>query len=426
MFMLRKLMVIASVAALALEASAAKPRDIKNLRKEKQATERVISETSKKLKAKNLETRKTLGELSKINGEIARKSTEISAVTVQVDSLNRSIKSAADTLDRLSQRRDRLKQSYINALRDMQGSGESLSFVGFVFSSSSFREAMARMRYVGEYGRWHNRRQQELRDLSDEITRRKADLSTTYTQRERSLAQLNQSRRSLEVRKTDADKLVAKLKKEQSSLRSVLKENERRMRRLDNELDRLIAEEQRRREREAAEKEAAKGGKGGAPSKSKGKSASPTPSAKVLIAEADRKMNGSFESNRGRLLFPVKGSYTIVKGFGRNKHTQLEHVETINNGIDIGVSPGTSARCIFDGVVSAIFRQEGFGNIVMVRHGSYLSVYANLSSISVRQGQKLSANEQIGSIGKDENGRNVMHFELRRERSKLNPLEWVK
>ena len=62
----------------------------------------------------------------------------------------------------------------------------------------------------------------------------------------------------------------------------------------------------------------------------------------------------------------------------------------------------------------------------MVRHGSYLSVYANLSSISVRQGQKLSANEQIGSIGKDENGRNVMHFELRRERSKLNPLEWVK
>ena len=133
----------------------------------------------------------------------------------------------------------------------MQGSGESLSFVGFVFSSSSFREAMARMRYVGEYGRWHNRRQQELRDLSDEITRRKADLSTTYTQRERSLAQLNQSRRSLEVRKTDAGKLVAKLKKEQSSLRSVLKENERRMRRLDNELDRLIAEEQRRRAKTA-------------------------------------------------------------------------------------------------------------------------------------------------------------------------------
>lgn len=87
MFMMRKFMVIASVAAMAFGASAAKPRDIKNIRKEKQATERVISETNKKLKAKNLETRKTLGELSKINGEIARKSTEISAVTVRVDSL---------------------------------------------------------------------------------------------------------------------------------------------------------------------------------------------------------------------------------------------------------------------------------------------------------------------------------------------------
>lgn len=425
-----RFMLVVTAAVVPLLAVAAPPRDMKKIKKEKEATERIISDTNKKLNAKNKETQRTLGRLSEINGEIARTSSEISTISQQVDSLNRRIKSASDTLDVLTGRLDAMQKSYVRYMRDMQGTTEPLSFMGFVFSSRSFSQAMARMRYVGEFGRWHKRRQREIKDACDELTKRRADLGRIYSQRENSLTALNDNKKSLETQKSDADKLVVKLKKEQSSLRNVLKENERRMRKLDDELDRLIAEEQRRRESEAAGKGSKKSdSKGKAPakgSKSGGKADKPEPAPKVLIAEADRQMNGSFESNKGRLLFPVKGRYTIVKKFGRNKHPQLEHVETVNNGIDIGVSAGTSARCIFDGVVSAIFRQDGFGNIVMVRHGSYLSIYANLSSLSVHQGQKLTAGQEIGAVGQDDSGRNVMHFELRRERNKLNPTEWVR
>lgn len=429
--MTRLILSFLTVSLVPLIALAAPPRDMKKIKKEKEATERIISDTNKKLNAKNKETQRTLGRLSEINGEIARTSSEITAISHQVDSLNRKIKSASDTIDALTNRLEVMQKSYVKYLRDMQGSMEPLSFMGFVFSSHSFGQAMARMRYVSEFGRWHTRRQREIKDACDELTKRRADLGRVYSQRESSLTALNDNKKSLESQKSDADKLVVQLKKEQSSLRNVLKENERRMRKLDDELDRLIAEEQRRRENDAAGKGGKKqsDNKGKAPSKgskSGGKADKPEPAPKTLVAEADRQMNGSFESNKGRLLFPVKGRYTIVKKFGRNKHPQLEHVETINNGIDIGVSDGTSARCIFDGVVSAIFRQEGFGNIVMVRHGSYLSIYANLSSISVHQGQKLTAGQDIGVVGQDESGRNVMHFELRRERNKLNPTEWVR
>ena len=141
-----------------------------------------------------------------------------------------------------------------------------------------------------------------------------------------------------------------------------------------------------------------------------------------------RALSGSFESNRGRLLFPVRGRYTIVKGFGRQTHPDLPNVVTDNPGIDIAASEGAKARSIFEGTVSGIFSQDGYNKVVMVRHGSYISIYANLSSINVRMGEKVRANQDLGTIYRDPEYGNkpVLHFELRRERAKLNPMQWIR
>ena len=146
------------------------------------------------------------------------------------------------------------------------------------------------------------------------------------------------------------------------------------------------------------------------------------------VAEADRKLNGSFEGNKGNLLFPVSGKYRIVRGFGRQKHPELEHVETDNSGIDVEALSGSYARAIFAGKVSAIFKQPGFNTIVMVRHGSYLSIYANLAGLNVKVGDAVKAGQRIGSIyaDPDDGNRAILHFELRKERQKLNPTLWVK
>lgn len=140
------------------------------------------------------------------------------------------------------------------------------------------------------------------------------------------------------------------------------------------------------------------------------------------------KLSGSFESNKGKLPFPVTGNYRIVRPFGRQKHPELKYVETNNMGIDIEADQGAMAVAIFDGKVSAIFKQPGFNNIVMVRHGNYLTVYAGLASINVKTGDTVKGGQAIGTIFSDieDENRTLLHFEIRKERQELNPELWLK
>ena len=100
---------------------------------------------------------------------------------------------------------------------------------------------------------------------------------------------------------------------------------------------------------------------------------------------------------------------------------------TDNSGIDIEVSKSTQARAVYEGTVSAIFRQDGFNNIVMVRHGAYITIYAGLGNLSVKSGDKVKTGQLLGTIFTDPStGLTTLHFEIRREREKLNPKQWVR
>ncbi|MCI7011228.1 MAG: peptidoglycan DD-metalloendopeptidase family protein [Prevotella sp.] len=134
----------------------------------------------------------------------------------------------------------------------------------------------------------------------------------------------------------------------------------------------------------------------------------------------DRRISGSFESNRGRLPMPVAGGYRIVSHFGQYHVEGLKNVTLDNKGINIMGKPGAQVRSIFDGEVSAVFSLGGTTG-VMVRHGSYISVYCNLGSVFVHRGQKVSTRQVIGTVGAE----HILQFQLRRETSKLNPEVWL-
>lgn len=139
-----------------------------------------------------------------------------------------------------------------------------------------------------------------------------------------------------------------------------------------------------------------------------------------FVSTEDQRISGSFESNKGRLPMPITGPYRIVSHFGQYNVEGLKNVTLDNKGINIKGQPGAQARSIFDGEVSAVF---GIGGImgVMVRHGSYISVYCNLSSVSVRKGQKVSTRQALGTIGSE----NILQFQLRKQVAKLNPESWL-
>lgn len=142
--------------------------------------------------------------------------------------------------------------------------------------------------------------------------------------------------------------------------------------------------------------------------------------AAATMATADRRLSSNFEQNRGRLPMPLSGRCRIVSRFGQYNVEGLRNVTLDNKGINIQGQPGAAVRSVFNGEVSAVFSFGGT-NVVMVRHGNYISVYCNLRSVSVSRGQQVRTGQSLGTVGAD----NILQFQLRRETTKLNPESWL-
>ncbi|MBO7045573.1 MAG: peptidoglycan DD-metalloendopeptidase family protein [Prevotella sp.] len=140
------------------------------------------------------------------------------------------------------------------------------------------------------------------------------------------------------------------------------------------------------------------------------------------VSSVDRQLSGNFESNRGRFPMPITGPYKIVNTQGQHRVEGLKGTTVQEmKGIELKGQSGAQARCIYDGEVSGV---AGYGGsmIVIVRHGTYFSVYSDLSSVKVTRGQKVSARQIIGSVSRE----GTMKFQLRRiSGALLNPLSWL-
>ena len=144
-------------------------------------------------------------------------------------------------------------------------------------------------------------------------------------------------------------------------------------------------------------------------------------------SEEFTELSSDFESNKGKLPPPMTGNYSIVKKFGRHKSPNLQYVETNCLGIEMEGDLSASARAVFNGKVSGVF-QSSFGIVVMVRHGSFITVYAGLSSIEVKTGDIVKTGQTLGKIHKnpDDEDHCLLHFEIRKEKLKFNPEEWIR
>ena len=236
----------------------------------------------------------------------------------------------------------------------------------------------------------------ERKRKEEELARKKAAAEAAARENARRIALAKEREERL---KREAEAASKKTEEE----RKLAEDAAREAKRVREETERRAAEDERRHEREVAE---AKKAKEEAP--------------KMTMASEDLRISGSFESNRGRLPMPVAGNYRIVSHFGQYNVDGLKNVRLDNKGINILGSPGAVVRSIYDGEVSAVFSLGGTTG-VMVRHGSYISVYCNLGSVSVRKGQKVSTRQALGTVGRD----NILQFQLRLERSKLNPESWL-
>lgn len=410
-------------------------RSADKIKKEQSTTQRKISETSKRITTTDKELKRQLNSLNSLNADIRQQDATVHRLRTHIDSLGTAITSTSDSIAILESNLNDLRTAYAKALRSLQPSAGEMDAIAFVFSAGSFSEAYSRVRYLNRFSEWRRRKAADIDQAIDRIAQRRQHLTGLRHQQDKACRQAEEARRSLSLKQNESEKLVTNLRRQGTQLKAELARQKKQAQALDRELDRIIAAEQQR----IAREEAARKAKEAKNTKTTTRTtSSDTPSARAIASSraetrsaattSATQLSGSFSANKGQLLFPVSGRYKIVRQFGRQPHPTQRHVVTDNSGIDIEVPTGTSARAVFDGTVSAIFRQDGFNTIVMLRHGKYLTVYAGLSACNVRQGQHIKAGHLLGSIHSDpaDDNRTILHFEVRDERQKLNPILWVK
>lgn len=452
--------------------------DMGKVKREQSDVRRKVKETSGQLDDNRRRAAKSLRELNAIDADIDRKSLEISRIEGNVAACDAKITLITDSMKASEARLATLRSNYAAAVRKMQRNLSSADRLSFILSSSSLHEAWRRMRYLKQFSKWRDRQAEQIHEEIIAMDRRKRDVEKLRGEQVVRNRALQNARTGLEQQRSRQSEAVAKLKSEEKHLKGVLEEQNRRAEALDRELDRLIrleearvAEEQRKeRERKLAEErrraeelekqraaEAAKktaekkaddakhkkkSTKAATDKKKKGTSPQPVPKPKVAtpkpvakpanpvksISDDYAALTGSFESNKGKLPYPIGGSCRVVRAFGKQRHPELRHVMTDNGGIDLEAPHGAVARAVFAGKVSAVFSQPGYGMVVMVRHGHYLTIYVGLESLTVATGTEVKAGQALGIVADDADGggRALLHFEIRHEKTKLNPMDWLR
>lgn len=405
---------------------------IEELKSRRGELQEQIRQSESLLLSTNKDVKSQLGDLNLINSQLQERRKFIKAIEQDVATLNADILRLEKQMKQLQAELKEKQQKYAQSVRYLRKNRSIEEKLMFIFSAEDLSQMYRRLRYVAEYADYQRMQGNQIKDKQAQVENKRQELVATKEEKRQLLAQREEERAQIEKKEKQQRALVDKLQKRQRNLQAELKKQRQQSQRLNAQIDKLIeqeiaaakrraAEEERR--RKAAEQKASAG-------KKKGDAASETSSKGkkevAMMAEytGDRRLSGVFEKNKGRLPMPITGSYAIVSRFGQYSVEGLKNVRLDNKGIDIKGQKGAQARAIFDGEVSAVFQFGGYAN-VLVRHGSYISVYCNLSSASVKQGQKLKTGDTIGTVATDASGNTILHFQLRKETTKLNPEQWL-
>jgi len=432
------------------------PTTVQALEKQRKQIQQQIREQERRLASSQQDVKKRLQNLMILNTEIAGKRRTIDTIRHDISNLDEEIEMLSRQLDELQKMLADCKQKYVKSMRYMHRNRSAQSQMMFIFSADNFAQMYRRLRFMREYAAYQHVQGDEVKAQQEEVNQKFQELSVAKDQKAQLLAKGERERIALEDKQAEQQNVVKTLQKEQKTIQNIIAQQKKKDAALNAQIDRLIAEEVARqkaraeaearrraeaaaRERELAEAKAREEKARAEAMAAKDKKAREEAERRVREAEEKRvaaqrkaekmpmtapsedvRISGNFESNRGRLPMPITGAYRIVSHFGQYNVEGLHNVTLDNKGINIKGESGAQARSIFDGEVSGVF---SFGGtmVVMVRHGSYISVYCNLASVNVHRGQRVSTRQALGRVGTD----NILQFQLRKETAKLNPESWL-
>lgn len=429
----RLLFIIGILGLFCMPSMAQSTRKIRELERQHAELQKQISQSESLLQSTKKDVKSQLSNLTLLSGQIDERKKHIATIENDVNVIQREVDRLQVELNTLKKELADKKDNYEQSVKYLYHNRSIQEKLMFIFSADNLNQMYRRMRYVRQYADYQRMQGLEVERKQRQV-RDKQKVLVASREAKRKLLEAGQAEKvKLEAQEKERKGLLASLQKKQRTIQGEINQKRRSADKLNAQIDKLIAIEiekaRKRAEEEARRKATAENGrnkKEGTNSKTPAKGQN-IPSSKMgefKIDSEDRRLSGVFEQNKGKLPIPITGAYMIVGHYGQYQVDGLRNVRLDNKGVDIRGKQGAQARAIFNGEVSAIFQYNGLSN-VLIRHGSYISVYCNLQSVLVRKGSKVNTRDIIGQVHTDKEGNTILHFQLRKETAKLNPEIWL-
>jgi septal ring factor EnvC (AmiA/AmiB activator) len=356
-----------------------------------------IEEEKKTLQKTRKAEEATQKKLKSLRREIALREELVSTYQTRLRQLSRERSALRDTLNTLQGRLSTLREEYRQRLVHAYKYGR-LHELALLLASRSINQMLIRARYLRQFAADRREQRSAIQTAADEVRRSRKALAEKRAETRELLAEARTERENLRALERDRRAVINKLRARRSELEKEIEEKQKQAQQLERRIRKLVARANR-------EAENASGG-----------------TARPSISED---LSASFQQNQGSLPWPAEGAVTV--GFG-NQVDPVHGTTTYHPGILIATRPETPVRAIFDGVVSGIDFVPGYGTYVVVRHGEYLSVYSNFSSLSISENQRISAGQVLGQSGTENEprGASVFFGVVNRSTSEfVDPSRWL-
>ncbi len=383
------------------------------LEKERKKLIQEIEKTKKYLDSTVKSKQTTLKDIKAISAQVDNRKKLITTISGEISASDRKIEDNNQKIDSLSINLGRLNEQYLQMQRYTYLRQLGNNKWSYLLSSGNLNTFLLRWRYSSQFESFNEKKQAEINQLKAEIQSNNLEITKVKEEKGKLLEQEKKEATTLEKEKLAKDKMLKEISSKESTLKKELEKKKGEREKLNAAIERVINEQLRlAREKASASSSATTGN-----SKSDKK--------ETKLDDASIKLAAEFSQNKNKLPWPISSGF-VSSGFGVQAHPTIKGVTIENNGIDITGKGSKDVKCVFNGEVVGVTKVPGYNYMVIVRHGNYYSVYSNLSSVSVKQGSKLNGQQSIGSITADENGDAELHFELWKDKTKLNPEAWLR
>ncbi|MBV7533518.1 murein hydrolase activator EnvC [Chitinophaga sp. sic0106] len=413
-----------------------------------------IAEATRALQATRKSTRQNQSLQKELQAKISSRNEQIKVINTELSQIEGDIAHTNSNVESLEKEVDSLRARYAQLLVYSYKSRTNYDVLNFLFSASSFNDALRRYEYLRQY-RESKRRQAESmlstrqllgKKLAELHEQRKEKTGALYVEQRQKIQLVNdqketaQTIKELQGKQKDLQQSIAKSKAEarqidnaiQAAIRREIEAARRKAAAEAAERKRIAAAKRKKQQDEAARKALA------ARKAAAKKGVKPPPVAKVkeepeeketssedvLVASpCELTLSKNFEANRGRLPWPVSAG-RIVGHFGMG---MVGKVEKEYSGVVFHTNVGAAVKAIFEGEVIMVFNIQGSGYMVTLRHGKYFTNYVHLLDVKVNKGAKVSRGQTLGVAAASPGSSNgQIELQIYKNVVKQNPERWIR